>query len=258
MNRLPSCTDRPPALKRKGSFTLIELLVVIAIIAILAAMLLPALRNAVEKSKQIACQNNLKQLNTTVIGYSDDYSDWILPSLFVTKTGPGGIYWTRMLFTADYLDLMKGRNVWMGQYIQCPSEDLRGNKKRGEKQWNFADYALNLYLHRYNKRSPDVNVSSILPWQKRTSIRNPSARGSASEARNPTTSAYYAGLPSQESVVDSHYTPRHHHGANWSFLDGHNEYVSALKLQPSLTAEKNRSPSNDWKWRLSQDPDWPW
>ncbi len=63
---------------KKNNFTLIELLVVIAIIAILAAMLLPALNSAREKAKTIACVNNLKQNLTIMHLYQDDSSGWIL------------------------------------------------------------------------------------------------------------------------------------------------------------------------------------
>jgi len=122
----------PGKLSQQTGFTLIELLVVIAIIAILAAMLLPALASAKEKGKRAQCINNLHQIGVATQMYVGDNRDF-LPAAASGQSGSANAIWDLPRPMADALSGGQS-NVYRGIFY-CPDSVLLTT--RNQDYWWF-------------------------------------------------------------------------------------------------------------------------
>lgn len=109
-----------------AAFTLIELLVVITIIAILAALLLPALAQAKEKARVVACLSNLRQMGTAIQMYAHDQEDELVAIEFAKRNGAEFEQgWPNLLVLGGYIEAERSPTFYdmpsRPSVFQCPS-----------------------------------------------------------------------------------------------------------------------------------------
>ena len=233
----------------KKRFTLIELLVVIAIIAILAAMLMPALQQARERSYASKCTSNLKQLGVAMFNYTQNYDDFY-PALR-TASGNTGI-WSYIMVeeakvtTANVL-LCDGAN----KYYEGKS--TFGNRVRAMRQGNAltADHYVNTTSYGYNAflgwqnsgdklTDPYASSNPDISRTKVTQVARPSITIALAEQREITSGDGHKSAHTSITRYPKLEENYHSSSAGTAWCDGH----ATMTIDPRTRMQRSDLGSN--------------
>ena len=243
-------------------FTLIELLVVIAIIAILAAMLMPALQQARERGRQSSCTNNLKQQTSTMNMYANDYQDW-MPIVWWGADFAGYSYLanSKAYFMAHALGLYSTKYTSlaskMPSMMYCPSGEADSYYfEYNNKKYQVANYRYPCAFGAFLASYTDV---ARYKGRKIGKNRNPGFTAVAYDGRTWYNNAELYNKLSYDGSESEKMIPTRHGGRyNAGFADGH---VESLHVFEGTILGRlgwfTRTPQGVWLSDSTQATVWP-